>query len=273
MKKSALPQCLVIALTLAGAPLVLAQGALPAAQPKRLTIIREEVKVGRAGDHGRNEAGWPAALEKAKSPVYYLALTSMTGPTEAWYMESFESYAAEAATMKHDEGDPVLSAELERLAARDAEFISNATTIQTVARPELSVGKFPELAKARFYQISIYSVRPGQNAKFEAIVKATNASRLRVSPNTSYRVYSVTAGMAGGTYIVMTSVEDYGQFDQLTKERQAARDGMTAAEKAELDKYGDVVARSQTNLFRVDPVMSYVPKETREKDPEFWMKK
>ena len=83
----------------------------------------------------------------------------------------------------------------------------------------------------------------------------------------------LTAGMPSGTYIVMTSVEDYAQFDQLTKERQAARDGMTAAEKAELDKYGDVVTRSQTNLFRVDPVQSYVPKETREKDPEFWMKK
>lgn len=273
MKKRALPPCLLIALAMASAPFALAQGALPAAQPKRLTIIREEVKVGRAGDHGRNEAGWPAALEKAKSPVYYIAVTSMTGPAEAWYMESFESYAAEAATMKHDEADPVLMAETERLAARDAEFTTSSTTIQTIARPELSVGKFPDLAKTRFYQIAIYWVRPGQGTKFESIVKATNASRLRVQPNSSYRVYSVTAGMPGGTYIVMTSVEDYAQFDQLAKERQAARDGMTPAEKAELDKYGDVVARSQINLFRVDPVQSYVPKETREKDPDFWMKK
>lgn len=273
MKKLMLPHCLLIALAVASAPFALAQGALPASQPKRLTIIREEVKVGRAGDHARNEAGWPAALEKAKAPVNYIAITSMTGPSEAWYLESFESYAAEAAAMKHDENDPVLMAETDRLAARDAEFITSSTTIQTVARPDLSVGKFPDVGKIRFFQISTYTVRPGQDAKWDTLVKAYNASRLRVAPNASYRVYSVSAGMAAPTYLVIASVEDYGQFDQIAADHRATLSGANPAERAELDKYGDLVVRAQTNLFRVDPVQSYVPKETREKDPDFWMKK
>ena len=42
----------------------LAQG-LPKEQPKVLTIIREHVKVGRAVEHSKYEAGYPAALEKA----------------------------------------------------------------------------------------------------------------------------------------------------------------------------------------------------------------
>src|SRR6185436_7635458 len=46
---------------------------LPTSQPNMITIVREEVKLGRDADHANVEAGWPAAYEKAKSPDYYLA--------------------------------------------------------------------------------------------------------------------------------------------------------------------------------------------------------
>src|SRR2546425_12725893 len=75
-------------LTLAcGAPsLVFGQGqGLPTTQPSLVTIIREEVKVGRTAEHARNEAGWPAAFGRVNSPDYYLAMTSITGMPEAWY--------------------------------------------------------------------------------------------------------------------------------------------------------------------------------------------
>ena len=36
-------------------------GVLPTSQPGLLTIIREEVKLGRSAEHERIEAGWPAA--------------------------------------------------------------------------------------------------------------------------------------------------------------------------------------------------------------------
>ena len=52
---------------------------LPTSQPNMITIVREEVKLGRDADHAKVEAGWPAVYEKAKSPDYYLAMTSMTG--------------------------------------------------------------------------------------------------------------------------------------------------------------------------------------------------
>src|SRR6478752_7519790 len=68
-----------------------AQG-LPTEQPKVLTIIREHVKVGRAAEHSKYEAGYPATLEKAKSPDYYLAITSLSGPSEAWYLMSQPSF-------------------------------------------------------------------------------------------------------------------------------------------------------------------------------------
>src|SRR5215468_1240331 len=92
----------------------LAQG-LPKAQPKLITIIREEVKTGRNAEHSKAEAGWPAAFEKAKSTDYYIGMTSMTGPNEAWFISTAESHAAAAESMKKENKDPILSAELERL--------------------------------------------------------------------------------------------------------------------------------------------------------------
>ena len=273
MKKLQLLHSILTALTLASATSALAQNGLPASQPKRLTIIREEVKVGRSADHARHEAGWPAAFEKVKSPDYYVAMTSMTGPTEAWYLVPSDSYASEGASMKRDDKDPVLSAELGRLALRDSEFINSSTTIHTTSRPELGIGKFPDVAKIRFYRVTTYSVRPGQTEKFEALLKLSGAARLRAAPDSSFRVYSVAAGMASPTYMIFSSVEDYAQFDQQAAERKASREAMTAAEKAEMDKYGDIVVRSQTNIFRVDPVQSYVSKEVRAQDPEFWQPK
>src|ERR1043166_938578 len=73
---------------------------LPTTQPKLLTIVREEVKVGRNAGHAKHEARWPAAFEKAKSTDYYLAMTSLTGPNEAWYLIPSESHAAFGESIK-----------------------------------------------------------------------------------------------------------------------------------------------------------------------------
>src|SRR5690348_13874190 len=100
MKNLKIKRCLLTALVVTCASLALADGGLPTAQPKRLTIIREFVKPGMGPAHARNEAGWPAAFAKAKSPDFYIALTSMTGAPEAWYLSPSESFAAEAASMK-----------------------------------------------------------------------------------------------------------------------------------------------------------------------------
>jgi hypothetical protein len=78
LPKRSIPAALLALATLVPAA-VRAQG-VPATQPGLIHIFIEEVKVGRNADHAKNEAGWPAAAEKAKSKYNYIALTSMTSP-------------------------------------------------------------------------------------------------------------------------------------------------------------------------------------------------
>jgi hypothetical protein len=273
MNTPALLKCLVGGLALCAVHLVSGQTGLPVKQPKYLTIVREEVKPGMGGDHARHEAGWPAAFEKAKSPDYYLAMTSLTGPSVGWYMIPAESNAAIGEAMKREDKDPTLSAELGRLARRDAEFISRTSVLQLVACPEISLGAFPVLAKARFYEVTQFTVKTGQEMKFEKVLKTYNAARKRVAPDSSYRCYMVVAGMPGPTYFLMISAEDYGRFDQEAANHAKVFQSATAEENAEFDKWGDIVVREETQRFRLDPGQSYVSKETRATDPEFWMPK
>jgi len=250
-----------------------AQG-LPTTQPKLLTIYCEQVKIGLNAEHSKHEAGWPAAYEKAKSPDYYLAMTSLTGPNEAWYLIPSESHAAFGESMKHEDKNPVLGAKLAKLARGDAKYINGARGLQAIARPELSLGAFPDLGKVRFYEITTFRVRPGHEAQFEEAAKAYSAARKRAASNAGYRVYQVLAGMPGSTYLIISSVEDYAEFDQMLAADMATWKETTTEEKELLQKAAaEAVITSESNRFRLDPRQSYVPKETREKDREFWMPK
>src|SRR5262249_20501753 len=118
MKSLSFYLTVVAAVQFGGLAHVHSQG-LPTSQPKVLTLLREHVKVGHSGGHSKFEVGYPAAFEKAKSPDYYFAMASVTGPDEVWYVMSNDSYAAVGEGMKRQDKDPVLSAELNRLALAD----------------------------------------------------------------------------------------------------------------------------------------------------------
>jgi hypothetical protein len=67
-------------------------------------VFREEVKPAKAAAHEKHEAAWPAAFAKANYSSHYVALTSVTGPNEAWFVEGQDSFAAiEKADKEIDE--------------------------------------------------------------------------------------------------------------------------------------------------------------------------
>jgi hypothetical protein len=251
-----------------------AQSGLPTSQPNYLTIVREEVKLGRAADHERIEAGWPAAYEKANSPDYYLAYVSTTGRSEAWFVAPFESHKALGDSMKRENDDAVLSAELKRLQKADGDVLTNVTVIQAMARKDLSLGAFPDLSKTRFVEITIFRVRPGRERGFEAAAKAYGSAAKRTAPETSYRVYEVMAGIPGPTYFVFSSTQSFADFDRATNESMAIMKGATEDERSALEKFStEGLINVETQRFRIDPAMSYVPKEIRASDPSFWVPK
>jgi len=267
-----LSQLTLLALLCASAVPALAQTpGLPTSQPSLVTIVREEVKVGRAAEHGRIEAGWPAAYARANSPDYYLAMISMTGQSEAWYISPYANHAAIGESMKREAADPVLTAELARLSRVDAEVLNATRTIHAMARPDLSMGAYPDLARQRFWEITTFRVRPGHEQEFDAAAKAYIAAAQRSAPATSFRTYEIIAGGLTPTYLIFGSITAFGQFDDMLANGMKTMQGATAEERAALQKFStDGMLNAETNRFRLDPQQSYVSREVRATDPAFW---
>ena len=97
---------------------------IPTTQPNLINIYIEDVKLGMNAAHTAFEAGWPAAYAKAKSPYNYIALTSMTGPNQAWYVATYQNHGTWADAMKQEDSDTALSSALARLSKGDAQFIN-----------------------------------------------------------------------------------------------------------------------------------------------------
>lgn len=269
MRLSALA-ILPFTLLAAGAGQALAQG-MPTSQPGILTIIVEDIKVGMDADHEANESGWPAAFAKANSPFYYMALESMTGSSEVWFLSPYESFAAEGEAMKQNQSNPALAAELSRLWRADAPFLDGSTTFQAMARPDLSHGAFPDLAMVRFYDITLMRIRVGHGQAWENAAKLYLEQVRRAAPQMSYRIYQVTAGMPDGHYLIFSTANDYAEFDTMMAEGMAMWESVSPQDMATLSEFmANDVQSVITNRYRVSPTMSYVSPETKAKDPAFW---
>jgi len=152
--------------------------------------------------------------------------------------------------------------------------ISSVRTIQARARKDLSYGAYPDMQKQRFFEVTWFRVRPGHEQQFEAAGKAYGAAAKRAGINAAYRVYEVVAGVPGPTYLVLSSVASYGELDQSMTDGDKIMKGANTEEGMALQKFMlEGVVNVETQRFRVDPVQSYVPKETRAQDPAFWMPK
>jgi hypothetical protein len=76
--------------------------------------------------------------------------------------------------------------------------------------------------------------------------------------------------MPAPTYLVFTTTVSFGDFDKVMADGMAATKAMTPAERETMDKFSASAIGIQTNRFRLNPRMSYVPRSVREQDPAFW---
>jgi hypothetical protein len=241
---------------------------MPTSQPDVLGIQIEEIKVGHSGEHTDTESLWPAAMERAKSAFPYLALASLSGKAEVWFVAPYESHAKVAEAMQ--EGGEALAAELSRLSRVDAEHVESFRSLHLAARKDLSHGAFPDTAKQRFFEITTFRVRPGGEGAFEAAAKAYGAAAGRAAPGVSFRVYQVMAGMPSPTFLVFSSTVSFAEFDKMMADGTATMKAMTAQEQEAIQKFDAQTIYSETNRYRVDPRMSFVPQSVRDQDPAFW---
>ncbi len=271
-------QLIVLSAMAAGLGMLCAVPAVPqtAMEPRRIIkIIREEIKPGREAAHEAVETGYVRALSKTKYPNY-MALTTLTGPSEAWFIEPYDSYAAVGDARELYLSSPAMKGEIERLDARDGELKTGGRVMLATYQKELSLhgelfrGQIPQM---RFASVTTIRTRPGRAADYTRMRTLVVQAAAKASPDAVGVLYSVASGAPLGTYVYIRGLNSMKQLDPEPGQK-APMEFMSEENRREYLKLSsEVVLSIESMLFAINPAMSYTNKEITDAAPTFWKPK
>lgn len=267
--------CMLSGLVLV-APMAMVAEAQQAASPwtpPKLLIYREEVKPGHGAGHAANEAEWAAAFRKANAPTHWVGMTTMMGPSEAWFLSAFESY--EAFQKVEDAMDAVaaLRAADDRFSTQEADHLSRTTAIMAGFRPGLSYQPAVNLPTMRYMQVDVVRVKPGHDREFRMMWRAMVEAHTKAKMDEHWAVYEVEAGAEDLTFFFFYPKVSLAGIDAAGPMHgtDAFRDAVGENGRIQMREGNQAsVESSMTYVFRMRPGMSTVTKEWLDADPTFW---
>jgi hypothetical protein len=251
-----------------------AQSTMPAGPtppPPLLQRFREAVRVGKGDAHEANERAWAVAYANSKLPIYSVAMTAMTGPNDAWWMSAWSSFKeyddANVAMAKNKE----LTAAISQYSAKDAEYVSDAVGSMWALRPDLSYRDTVDWSAMHAYEMITVRARPGHSDDLKRIAEKLAATHKAAGTSAHWAMYQGMLGVPDGTYLVIVPHKSVADIDVGMKEDALFAKALGEAGGKELEKLSsDGVISVETNLFAVNAKMSYVSKEWRMADADFW---
>lgn len=252
-----------------------AQEAAPTPPAKYIQIIREEVKPARTAAHAKNEARYASLFAKTNAISNYTALVTVAGPTEAWFVARYDSFAAWEKDITTQETNPTLQAELSQLDSSDSDLLSRSSSIFARYREDLSYRPGVSIPQMHCRSITIVRVRPGHITDFEEARKIVKAAHEKAGLKDNHSVFQVLSGYPAGTFLIITpyktiaDLENAAEIHGKAYEDAIGEDGQKKLR--ELASSGTIGA--DTLFFEVNPKMSFPSKETVAADRDFWAPK
>jgi hypothetical protein len=242
--------------------------------PPLLRIIREDIKPGRAAAHERIETGYVRAFAKSKYPNY-IAMTSLTGTDQAWFIEPHANYAALEGSLQLVDHNPALKKELELLDAQDGEVRTGGRNMILVYQKDLSYrgdDLARDIPKAHYMRVQTIRIKSGHGPEYAEVRKTLNTALAKMNVATPAAVYTVSSGAPAGTYIVFRPAESLKAMDPGPPNTMTITQAMggDAAFASYRKANADLVVSSENTLFIFSPKMSYPSKRFTDADPDFW---
>jgi hypothetical protein len=246
-----------------------AQDILPTA--KVLAISREYTKPGKDGaPHQMVEGAYPRALAAGKIPNRYYALVSLSGPPRALFLHGYSSFAEMAGANRSATSDSTLSATLDRTNAADGDLLSSKDYSVWVKRDDLSLDPGFRVG-ARYVEMSQFFVRPGHYKEWEELVKLVTDGYKKGVPGAHWGTYEQAYGTSGSAFLVITTIKAATELDAEEAQGKQFEEALGADGQKKLAELEAACVESrQTNLFFIDPKMSYPPEAFVKAEPDFW---
>jgi hypothetical protein len=243
--------------------IVVAQTAEMHGPPKILEIVREDSKPGKAIAHRKHEAAWTQAFIKAGYP-YSLAISSVTGPDQDWFLTGFDTYAQLEKLNDSLESNPAMRQIMETFSPKESEFVAESRIIFAKYRPELSYKADFNLGEYKYFNVLVVRYKIGSGP--DEVGKIVAAAREKANPDYHSVAYEVTSGMPVGTYLYFTPIKSLAAWDEPPNKAY----GDALKEGGFYDAVGKTVQSVEYRLFSFNPRLSYVSDNVAKADPSFW---
>lgn len=242
--------------------------------PKVLVLYREYLKPGKAGAaHDKSESAFVQAATQAKWPEHYLAVDSLSGRPRSLFLYGYDSFDAWEKDTEATEKNAAFSAALSRASQADGELLSEMDAHALIFRDDQSLRAPVDIAHMRYFEISVYQVRPGHMSEWNDLVKLVMAAYEKI-PDAHWATYQGIYGEIDSEYVVFTPMKSASEIDKgFTQDK----DFMANMGEDGMKKLGELEASAvesvQHNLFAFNPKSSYVRDEWIKADPDFWKPK
>jgi len=241
--------------------------------PKVLMVVREQIKEGREAAHAKAEEAWPRIFQKGNVKSYYVGMTAESGPSEAWFLQPYDSFGGMEKTRAEILQSP-LAADLETANVQDGELRTGSRTLLSVFRGDLSyhpAAALSSMAKCRHMGVTVLCIKYGHDADLVQAAKLLIDGYEKSNSGQPILTYQVTSGGPSGTYLFFSPMVSLARIDEAPARTAAARQAMGDRSQKHFDSLAaEIVQSSESLLFAFNPRMSYVSQEFAAGDPEFW---
>jgi hypothetical protein len=146
--------------------------------PQFLLIARERLRPGSEEAYDKNELQLATLCATLKCPHPYLALATVAGPKEVWWLNAFASQEERDSIDASYANNELLMAAMRPLAKRKEGFRESFTSTMTEFRRDLS-GSALRIGGARFLVINV--AQDGRTA-MGAVFEAADGRRFVIAP-------------------------------------------------------------------------------------------
>ena len=263
-----------------GLSIAVAGSALTAAQDmpsdfKVLQITREYTKPYKNGmAHDKTESAFVQAMTKAKFPAYYIGLTSLSGKSRSLFLTIYDSFADWGKDNDLVGKNPALAAELERDGIADGDLLDSVDSLVYTSDSDLSYKSRPDLMGARYIEITVFHIKAGHGADWRKLGKMVKDAHDKAGTHAHWSMYEIAYGAEDREYIALSADNSMADIDTGFAENKKFADAMGEdGMKQFRELAAAAIESSRSELFSINPKMSYVPDAWIKADPGFWKPK
>jgi len=246
-----------------------------AAPPNVLLLVHQEILPGRASDRQRLETNISRACDRLDAPSYWIDLQSLTGPREALFFDSFDSFEHLEESDANWRKFYAVHPDLARVQDDIDAFVGSERAIVALRRDDVGyLAESIDLSETRFLRILEVRLIPGHENDFIEALRILADAYTKIKADVPWLVYQVNLGMTSPSFLILVPMSGLGQNDDLLslKNNLLSAEGDEAAERLK-QIARESYASTESNLYAVRPEMSHVSKEFAAGDPDFWRHK